>query len=523
MAAKAPGPCRLLRWLRARRGADGLDLRRELLSELVQQVVSTCQRPKKLRSAGVDPSAAEAPGRKCLSEYSEKPRGRSPGRARWSPSVQGPLPSFSGSRSSQRRARLRAAASEYDFIDFLTVGLEGRPGKTVPESALGALSLLEQLGGVREDVRISRDPVVIAVTKNLTMEREYGAPEVKRARPLPVAILISLELYIVGSSSRYRRFWAFIKLLKSWGCLRYDDVQGILVGSFSVSASGFSFKIGRTKTTGPGRKHGVLKAFVSRECCLSGQDWQGEGLKLLAEPDFCRARDYFLPVPKKGLGEAGRGMLGYSDAAALSRALLCELRLPVKLDDGTWSEGDQLALPGDLPRGFSEHSERHFLPGASAAEGSTPAERNFLGRWQVDRSAAAEYVLTSRQVVAQVQKRTARWLRGGQAGARSEAFFEEDDLLNELLQEFPAEAHAVDRLRLCGPEGLGAIEMDREGSAPAPDAAGLPLRQWTPVTSQGQRRRSRPPCGSRSAAPASAGFTVEVVAAIGPRQSKWRM
>ena len=93
-------------------------------------------------------------------------------------------------------------------------------GKTVPRSIVASLSLLETVGLVPPEDRLSDDPLLTESVRSWTMELEADGPAVKAAPLLPVAVIIACEmvvcrpLYEVGL-----RFTAFILLLMIWATL----------------------------------------------------------------------------------------------------------------------------------------------------------------------------------------------------------------------------------------------------------------------------------------------------------------
>eukprot|EP00969_Alexandrium_andersonii_P359728 15453849-Alexandrium_andersonii.AAC.1 len=54
-----------------------------------------------------------------------------------------------------------------------------------------------------------------------------GAPEARKASPLVVQVLASLELFVLAEDRpRYQRFIAWAKVINVWASLRADDTRG---------------------------------------------------------------------------------------------------------------------------------------------------------------------------------------------------------------------------------------------------------------------------------------------------------
>ena len=67
-----------------------------------------------------------------------------------------------------------------------------------------------------------------------------------------------------------------------WQALRCDDLQSIDPATVSFSQLGLKFLLHRTKTSGPGNKHGALQGFVLRGVSLTGYDWLAAGTRFFS-------------------------------------------------------------------------------------------------------------------------------------------------------------------------------------------------------------------------------------------------
>ena len=108
----------------------------------------------------------------------------------------------------------------------------------------------------------------------------------------------------------------------------------------------------------------------------------------------------------------------YSQAAALSRHIIGELRTPIRLE-GVWKESEVLAVPSELTELFTEHSARSVVPGLALFVEEDKSKRDMVGRWRP--SGADDYARTFRVVVGSIQERIACALKAGEgAGKMSE-------------------------------------------------------------------------------------------------------
>ena len=108
--------------------------------------------------------------------------------------------------------------------------------KTTPSGFMASLMLLEQVGQVAADQRLSTDSLVESAVKSWTAEMEQGAKPVRQAPMFTIAILMSLEMTLARTNTDSGlRFACFMVLLMVWGALRCDDLQSIDPASVSFS------------------------------------------------------------------------------------------------------------------------------------------------------------------------------------------------------------------------------------------------------------------------------------------------
>ncbi|CAE8623280.1 unnamed protein product [Polarella glacialis] len=189
--------------------------------------------------------------------------------------------------------------AEFQLIDYLNVRGEEPCGKSVPQAIAAALSVIEDVGRVSEADKISGSASWIAVVDAWTAKLAVGNTTKKRAELYPVAVMISLELMVVGAAPDFLRAWAWVMLLKIWMCLRTDDLQGLDHTRMVLSTSQLRCVLTRTKTTGPGKRTLEVATFVSRKATLSGADWVSVGYELWNRDPFNFQRGYFVAKSTK--------------------------------------------------------------------------------------------------------------------------------------------------------------------------------------------------------------------------------
>jgi hypothetical protein len=164
-----------------------------------------------------------------------------------------------------------------------------------------------------------------------------------------------------------------------------------------------------TKTTGPGKRIRQLPVAVALDAQLIPSNWLSLFLELLQE-HLPKDRDYLLDLPTKDFKGTTELRLNHSQATAISKQIISELRVPVLTEQG-WEAGESRAVPVELVDLFSQHSGRAVLPSMSIHIESDKSKRDCLGRWKP--SASDDYMRTYRNVVAAIQVKTAKAVQAG--------------------------------------------------------------------------------------------------------------
>ncbi len=314
------------------------------------------------------------------------------------------------------------------MIDYINDLEASNCARTVPVSVGCALTFFERISGLPDALCISTmvfwqqslNAVICQVAESL------GTVPVNKAPQPAVAMILSLELYVCSGRSRFKRFLAYCRLLKIWMILRFDDLQSLCSTRLTLSKFNLKSFVGRTKTTGPGKRLPELPCYVHAQASLTGLPWIEVGFELLKTDGFkLGKRDYFIGIPADDWDSMLPKMLDYSYCSALGRQLLGELKRPFRGLGGDWIEGDEVLLPHPGPLFFREHSDRHWAVSVAAALGNcTKEERDDAGRWGVSGKQSGEYALTSRHVVLGLQTKVLRAICEGPCAYDESDLFE---------------------------------------------------------------------------------------------------
>lgn len=162
--------------------------------------------------------------------------------------------------------------SAIDMVDYLSDAVDGRSSKTLPGVISSAFSSIEKAGGVKESARISKSAMWMNAIASKELDLDTDRGERKKAPSFLYVMVVSLELYVLNEGNpRFARAFAWVRLLKLWGSLRSDDLQGILPSTMIHYKDYFEAKVQRTKTTGPGKMTRWVNVVVDRSCTLAGQ------------------------------------------------------------------------------------------------------------------------------------------------------------------------------------------------------------------------------------------------------------
>ena len=291
------------------------------------------------------------------------------------------------------------------FIDYLEERAAEPCGKSIPLSLLKTLMFMESSAEVPKMAQISVHPAVSNSMQEITRFLETASPsEIRKANMFPVKVVMAFERAVTDDSERkFVRALAWYKLVKVWGALRHSDAQGVDYGTMKLSSRGLEAVLVRTKTTGPGKSVKRVKFYISKDAWIGIPEWLGVGWEIWDELSLeasLTERDFLLPVPGSSLESLTRKVASYADAAALSKALLSNLKS---------GEGPgHLLLPG-MAAMWTEHSERATLRSWAGAAAISPGSMKRLGRWKQDVDEG--YDRTDRAEVEKSQAKIASFIR----------------------------------------------------------------------------------------------------------------
>ena len=110
------------------------------------------------------------------------------------------------------------------MIDYLKEFAKGQCSRTHPRAVITALNLFETTGGVKAEDRIATNALVTSTVADLERELGMGALRPRRKAPhCPVSIVAAFEDQVCNVKiPEYKRIYAWLKLVRVWGCMRYE-------------------------------------------------------------------------------------------------------------------------------------------------------------------------------------------------------------------------------------------------------------------------------------------------------------
>ena len=393
-------------------------------------------------------------------------------------------------------------------------------GKSVPLSILKTLIFMEHAAEVPVQQQLNKQPAVKNAMEEVTLMLENAkVTEKRQARLLPLSVISAMEEAVMNVRlAKYVRSYAWYRLLKVWGAMRYHDTLGVDFSSIKLDESGLVCTLKRTKTTGPGKKVSLVKVFVGFDAWITEKDWLSEGwkvMKTLAGDNMSRQRDYLLQLPRKGLEGAQCRMASYSAASAMSQALFKVLQVPGAGDDQLLEEGAGVV--------WTEHSERVTLRTWAGAAGLPETVCKRLGRWtpSVDQA----YDRSVRLQVIEAQEFMARFLKTN--SNRRDPLDEEAVIeavlakLEQLGMDREKQEDQASRLRTFRRSGRAAIRGHWQGGD-STNKVGVPVEagQFSPEFISKSENEEGPERSRDEPAPGQTRMGHYVVSVVGNTKSK---
>lgn len=217
------------------------------------------------------------------------------------------------------------------LVDYLLAREEEGMGASVPLSVSKAVSWFEKVSGMPEDSWLSTDQLVATVVRDLLKKLEDGAPPRKRAPRMLSCFIPALERLVVDEKSSERlRLGAWLKLLKIWASLRFDDLAHIMANMVKVYDGRMSGLLKRTKTTGGGKRVKELPFHVATCAWIEQSEWLAMGMEILKQ---LKGGAYDLLVPA-GINE---GLLAKDRVMSYQEAVAWSVEVLAALEDGKGS------------------------------------------------------------------------------------------------------------------------------------------------------------------------------------------
>ena len=321
----------------------------------------------------------------------------------------------------------RIPSSGVQLVDYLYAREEEGVGPSIPVAVSQTVHWFEKVSGLADSDKMSDAPLVQMAVDELTTRLESRAPPVRRAPRMLTVFIPALEALVMnGRVDKWLRAGAWMKLVKVWASLRFDDFANIRAGLIRFYDERLSGILRKTKTTGAGKRVRELPIHVSEEAYIHSKGWLATGLRILGE---LGPKDRELLV---GAGMASGNMLGscllpYVEAVAISSEVFANLR----------DHEDEFLIPEGWERFWTEHSERATLSSDLAALGIVKSERDLLGRWSPEGS--DQYVRSYNAVITRLQRVFATAVRQGGAFKRLDEGAILEDLKSWLVDKWKME------------------------------------------------------------------------------------
>ena len=231
-----------------------------------------------------------------------------------------------------------------DMLDFLLFMVQEESSRGRIVDVCASLAVLEDAGQVPQEFRISSCRIWLQATKSRLAEIETSGTEVRRAPPLTVAMIISLEISVTSSDKPlYLRAMSWIVLICVWACMRISDLEGLDPRRLSLNSRGFRGFLTKTKTTGPGKNVKEVPIFISRRVSVTGLDWLKTGYVIWQEFGLPQ-RDYFVFCCKKDFSAPSHRYASSEKIAVMVRQVFSMLQQPLKTRFQPWREYEESKL-----------------------------------------------------------------------------------------------------------------------------------------------------------------------------------
>ena len=300
--------------------------------------------------------------------------------------------------------RGRTATPEVgDLVEYIFARYDEPCGPTVPPLIVKAVVWMERTACLDVRARIGESHVVSSVRDYAVEMLSKDSAPIKRAPRYPAAMMEAFE-HVVEDENQLLgvRIVAWVKLVKLWGTLRWDDLQKMVPKELKYFGGRMTTILRTTKTTGPTKRVRELPVCISEHAYISSNCWLKTGFDLLKQHGWFE-RDYLLPKLNTSWTGFRKVMANYNDISSYSAYLRRKLKRPGQ---------DEVMIHPILAAYWTEHSERATLPTGLALLRAPKEERDMLGRWKPDGSDT--YLRMYNGVVSRLQLQFAKVARTGE-------------------------------------------------------------------------------------------------------------
>ena len=144
----------------------------------------------------------------------------------------------------------------FHFSTYLEARADEPCGKSIPASLLKTLIFMENAAEIPKSEQICGAPTIRNTLEEVALQLEsVDMKPKKQALLVPVSVVISWEKAVLDEDlPRFARAYAWFRLMKLWGCMRFDDTTGLSFDSMVMQPFGLEGELRKTKTSGPGKR-----------------------------------------------------------------------------------------------------------------------------------------------------------------------------------------------------------------------------------------------------------------------------
>lgn len=264
-----------------------------------------------------------------------------------------------------------------DLVEYIFSRYDEPCGPSVPPLIVKAVVWMERTACIDSRSRIGESQVVESVRDYVVEMLSKDSAPTKRAPRYPIAMMEAFERAVEDEKLLFGlRIVAWVKLVKLWGSLRWDDIQKVVPKELKYFEGRMTTTLRTTKTTGPTKRVRELPVCISEHAYISSPFWLKTGFDLI-KSEAAFDRDYLLPKLNNNWTGFRRVMACYNDISSYSACLRRTVSRVGSMEP--------FAHPV-LSAFWTEHSERATLPTGLGLLRTPKEERDMLGRWKPDGS-----------------------------------------------------------------------------------------------------------------------------------------